>query len=165
MIRFAQVPDLVLGPLAGHPDADWHAAPRGKWSPAQIVQHLALGLEYSGRTFDARRHHAPMRRRPRTAREFAGYLSVIGLGWYPSGRKAPAAARPTERPDAAAVERQFRGSAEKLVALERELLPARRYDLFVKHPALGDLTLPEWLRFHVYHCTHHAKQIEERLRR
>src|SRR6266702_4497579 len=95
----ADLPQLVLGPLVGRPDADWHRAPPGKWSPLQIVQHLAIGIDGSARTF---------------------------------------------------------------AALERELLPARARDLFVKHPRLGDLTLPEWVRFHAAHCAHHAKQIRAR---
>jgi len=28
---FADLPQLVLGPLAGRPEADWHRAPPGKW--------------------------------------------------------------------------------------------------------------------------------------
>jgi len=45
----------------------------------------------------------------------------------------------------------------------RDLLPARRNDLFVKHPRLGDLTLEEWARFHDVHARHHARQIRARL--
>src|SRR2546426_813159 len=88
---FADVPQLVLGPLAGRPDADWHRAPPGKWSPAQIVQHLAIGIDGSGRTFESRRAHAPMRRRPRTVWERLGYLAILQLGWYPTGFQSPAA--------------------------------------------------------------------------
>jgi len=32
--QFAAIPDLVLGNLAGRPEADWHRAPPGKWTPA-----------------------------------------------------------------------------------------------------------------------------------
>jgi len=160
---FADLPQLVLGPLAGRPDADWHRAPPGKWSPAQIVQHLAIGIDGSARTFDSRRAHAPMRRRPRTVREWLGYLVILRVGWYPTGFQSPAAVRPAERPDRAAVERQFREGLARFLALERELLPARARDLFVKHPRLGDLTLSEWLCFHAAHCVHHAKQIRARL--
>ena len=71
----------------------------------------------------------------------------------------PECLTPAERPDPGAVERQLRDGVARFLALAHELLPARRDDLFVKHPAFGDLTLPEWLRFHVRHCAHHAKQI------
>ncbi len=159
----AAVSSLVLGPLTGRPDADWHKAPPGKWSPAQIVHHLALGLEYSQRTLASRRDHAPMRRRRRTPVELAAYLLVMRVGWLPSGFEAPRATRPAPQPDREAVTRQFREAVDGLLALERALLPARAADLFARHPALGDLTLPEWLRFHEWHCRHHAKQIRARL--
>jgi hypothetical protein len=28
---------------------------------------------------------------------------------------------------------------------------------------LGDLTLPEWMEFHLRHARHHAKQIRQRI--
>jgi len=127
------------------------------------VHHLAISLELSGRTFEARRGKPPMRRRRRTPRERLGYFLALQVGWMPSGRDAPAATQPAERPDPRGVERQLRDGVARFLSLERELLPARRHDLFVKNPALGDLTLPEWLRFHVRHCAHHAKQIRARL--
>ena len=46
---FAAIPDLVLRPLAGRPEADWHRAPPGKWTPAQIVHHLAISVDGSSR--------------------------------------------------------------------------------------------------------------------
>jgi hypothetical protein len=161
--RFAQIPDVVLGPLRGWAEPDWHRAPTGQWTPAQIVHHLAISLETSGRTFEARRAKPPMQRRRRTARELVGYILVLGLGRTLPGREAPAAVRPAERPEPRAVERQLREGVERFLGLGRTLLPDRRADLFVKNPALGDLTLPEWLRFHVWHCAHHARQIRARL--
>jgi hypothetical protein len=88
---------------------------------------------------------------------------VMYAGWAPPGVEAPPAVRPAERPDRSAVERQLRDGVERFLRLEGELLPARRNDLFVKHPALGDLTFPEWQRFHLWHCAHHATQIRARL--
>jgi hypothetical protein len=46
-----------------------------------------------------------------------------------------------------------------------ETWPERRQvEVFVKHPLLGDLNLPEWARFHYVHARHHARQIRSRLR-
>jgi hypothetical protein len=159
----ADVSSLVLGPLTGRPDADWYAAPPGKWCPAQIVHHLALGLEYSGRTFASRRDRPAMQRRPRSALELLAYHLVLSVHWLPPGLTAPPGARPAPRPERNDVERQFREGVDLLRAMAAELLPARATNLFVKHPRLGDLTLPEWLRFHAWHCAHHAKQIRARL--
>jgi hypothetical protein len=153
----------VLGPLAGRAVADWYKAPPGKWCAAQIVHHLAIGIDGSGRAFESRRERPPMHRRPRTMRERLAYLVMLRLGWMPSGFRSPPGARPAERPEPAAVQQQLRDGVARFLVLERELLPARASDLFVKHPRLGDLTLPEWLHFHVLHCAHHAKQIRARL--
>jgi hypothetical protein len=156
---FAAIPDVVLGPLTGRPEADWHRAPPGKWTAAQIVHHLAISVDGSGRIFEDRRAKPPMRRRPRPLRQRLGQFVYLDIGWIPSGRHAPAATEPAQRPDAGAVERQLRDGVARFLALARELLPTRRDDLFVRHPAFGDLTLSEWLRFHVRHCAHHAVQI------
>ena len=59
-LRFADVPKMVLAPLDGRPEADWYRAPAGKWTCAQIVEHLAISLEYSAVTFDKRRAHDSM---------------------------------------------------------------------------------------------------------
>src|SRR5256885_16024985 len=87
---FAAIPDLVLGPLAGRPEADWHRAPPGKWTPAQIVQHLAISVDGSSRVFQERRAKPPMRRRPRPLRQPLAHFVDLDIGWIPSRRRDPA---------------------------------------------------------------------------
>lgn len=163
MIAFADLPDLILRPLTGRPDADWFRSPPGMWSAAQIVHHLGVGIDQSGSAFATRIEKPPMRRRPRTWYERGANLLIMRAGWFPPGGKAPSQILPAERPERAAVEKQFTEGIQRFLDLKRRLLPARRYDLFVKHPVLGDLTLEEWMKFHVRHATHHARQIRQRL--
>jgi hypothetical protein len=61
------------------------------------------------------------------------------------------------------VRRELRAGHARFLELARTLLPRRAEDLLVKHPVLGDLTLEEWMRFHIVHCRHHAKQIRDRM--
>src|SRR3989449_9358065 len=129
---FAGIPDVVLGPLAGRPEADWHRAPPGKWTRAQIAHHLAISIDGSGRVFEQRRAKPPMRRRPRPVRQRLALFVYLDIGGIPSGRPAPAATAPGERPDAGAVERPLRGGVARFLALAHGLLPARPDDLFVK---------------------------------
>src|SRR2546423_8156227 len=89
MTPIAELPNLVLGPLRGRADSEWERGPAGKWTSAQIVEHLALGLTLSAETFLARRNHAPMSRRRRTPAEQVARFFIFGLRWFPPGRKAP----------------------------------------------------------------------------
>jgi hypothetical protein len=165
MKRFSDLPDIVLGPLKDRPDADWQQAPPGKWTPAQIVEHLALALEGCADGFEKRRARDPMFRRSPTGPQRIGKVLVMHLGWFPPFLTAPSMTAPAPRVDRGAAEAHFRRGVERLEDLARLLLPARARDLFVKHPSMGDLTLPEWLEFHVIHSRHHARQIRARLPR
>jgi DinB superfamily len=163
MSQLEELTALVLGPLERRPDADWQRAPTGKWTSAQIVEHLAIGIDGSAQKFEERRDRPPMTRRPRRLIERIASLSILGLGWYPQGFKAPEATVPAERITRAAAEAHFRKGIARWEVLARDLLSRRRVDLFVRHPRLGDLTMPEWIRFHVIHARHHASQIRERI--
>src|SRR2546422_6873308 len=111
---FAGIPDVVLGPLAGRPEADWHRAPPGKWTPAQIVHHLAISIDGSGRVFEERRAKPPMRRRPRPVRQRLAQVLYLHVGWIPSGRPPPAPTQPAARPDAGAGGRQPPGGGARV---------------------------------------------------
>ncbi len=161
--QLAELPALVLGPLRGRADSEWEHGPPGKWTPAQIVEHLALGLNLSAATFQARRNHAPMKRRLRTPAEQIARLFIFGLRWFPPGRKAPERTTPPAQIDRATAEAHFLAGVEAWDQVDRALLPERRADLFVKHPRMGDLNVEEWMRFHVIHARHHAKQIRDRV--
>jgi hypothetical protein len=163
MTRFADLADIVLRPFADRPDDAWYVAPPGKWNAAQIVEHLALGLEWSAAGFEERRARDPMLRRPRTIPERVARVLVMHLGWIPSGLEAPRRAIPTPHVERAVAEARFRRGVERNLELAQLLLPARARDLFVKHPRMGDLTLTEWMDFHVVHARHHARQMRERM--
>jgi hypothetical protein len=163
--RLAQLSSLVLDPFRERSDAEWERGPAGKWTPAQIVEHLALGLRLSGETFLARRSHAPMARRRRTPAERIATLLILGFRWFPPGRKAPSRTTPTEQVTRRAAEESFLAGLSVWAQIERELVPTRGHDLFVKHPRLGDLDIGEWIRFHLIHARHHARQIRQRIGR
>lgn len=165
MRPLGELPDLVLGPLRGRPDSAWeHGAP-GKWTPAQIVEHLALGLTMSAETLLKRRNHAPMTRRRRTPAEHVATFFIFGLRWFPPGRKAPERTTPAPVVSRTQAEGHFLAALELWDQIDRALLPERRNNLFAKHPRMGDLTVEEWMRFHRIHARHHARQIRDRIAR
>src|SRR2546430_17036220 len=83
MSRLDELQKLVPGPLNGRGDREGEQASAGKRTPAQIVEHLALGLELSAQTSVARRAHAPMARRRRTPAPTIATILVLGLDCLP----------------------------------------------------------------------------------
>jgi Protein of unknown function (DUF1569) len=148
---------------SGMSQADWHHAPSGKWSCAQILKHLLLSYTATtDGTQDAMRIGKPLGGRP-TLRDRISAFYVAGLGLLPPGRTAPEHTTPKDGTGLQSL-RQFN---DALVAMDATLTDAeKRFGSRVKlfdHPILGPLTAREWRRFHRTHARHHLKQIAERV--
>jgi len=154
---------IALEPLTDRPAADWQKAPAGKWTPAQIIEHLALSFDLSARGFE--QAPPPRPRRARTLLEQVAAFLVFRLGWIPPGVESPRRATPATRIEASKAEQHLRAALARWATLASGPPGDRRPAGFVRHPRLGDLDFDEWLRFHAWHCRHHAKQIRRRLGR
>lgn len=161
--QLAALEPMVLQPLHELKGEDWHRVVPGKWSIAQIVRHLAIGIDYSAATFEKRVDRTGMKRRATPGQTLLRHI-YLGVGRVRPGRGAPPGTTPEERPDPETTLAQFRMGVARLEAMLQAWPPHRQVEVFAKHPALGDLNLPEWVRFHFIHCRHHARQIQARLR-
>jgi hypothetical protein len=134
----------------------------GKWSVAEIVEHLdrayaatAKGLE---RCLASDR---PQASTPTLASRLRVAV-VIRAGHFPRGRLAPRAVLPTGTlglADAlASARRSLRALDMAAIGASGRFGRARVMD----HPVIGPLTVDQWRRFHWVHTRHHARQIEQR---
>ncbi len=160
--HLARLEPMVLSPIRGISQQEWHEAPRGRWSVAQIVHHLALSVDLVAKAFERRADRTDMRRRANPYQTLGRHL-MLGVGAIPRGLKAPDVARPDERPDPELIVAEFRIGVEQLTHFADSWPESRQVALFVRHPVVGDLNLPEWCRFHYLHCRHHARQLVGRL--
>lgn len=136
----------------------WH--PEGKWSSAEILEHLSLAyLRTTDRMETLLQGELPEVRR-RTFKEWLGGMIVLKLGRIPAGRKAPEGIVPRGMgPDAVKS-----AVAEKLCQMDQVI--DRCEERFggknnvLVHPILGPLSAPQWRRFHCVHTLHHMKQIQ-----
>ncbi len=134
-LTFASLDDVmpeVERLLAGHVTV-------GRWSLAQICQHLATGIRL---TLDA-----PLRPFEPTHETDLVRHRFLQQGKFPEGMEAPIPAlRPPSGLDAAT-------EAEAL----REVIGrfASAAGPFPAHPHLGRMTRDQWIRFHCLHCAHH----------
>ncbi len=148
----------------GWSGAQWDRALPGKWTTAQIFEHLLL--TYTGTTKGLRRvldngsFTAGTSTLPHRVRKFA----VTKLGYMPSGREAFSQIMPRAGLSADSMRRFY----DALVAMDSTLFDAeRRFGRrarLLDHPFLGPLNAQEWRLFHRTHTRHHLKQVVERVR-
>ena len=159
-----QALDDIDAATRGLTTADLERLPAGKWSPAQILEHLALGFgataKGAARCLAAGRPAAGVP----TLRHHVATALVVTVGYLPSGRSAPERTRPRGLSGGAAME----AVRANLVAMDDALARcAQRFGAraaLLDHPILGPLSVSQWQKFHRVHTRHHMKQIE-RLRR
>ncbi len=136
---------------------------QNRWSIQQIVEHLLLSYTSTEETIAARLAKGrPTRTKPGLMQHISQY-TVIRLGYFPHGRKAPALVTPP-------AETAVPLSGEELAHRVREQL-LRLHELSndaekvfgerrcASHHVLGPLSIAQWRRFHLIHGEHHARQI------
>lgn len=143
--------------------SDLEEAPSGKWSPAQILEHLFLTYQGTNRGIaKCLEQSAPLATRA-TLKDRMATLLVINFGYIPEGRKAPERATPRGMPP----EQVRQALAPELQKMSSGLDDCERKfgsrTKIMDHPFLGPLTANEWRKFHWVHGRHHARQIRERM--
>jgi Protein of unknown function (DUF1569) len=139
-------------------ELSWH--PVGKWSTAEILEHLSLTYSGTRAGCDRCLKEGKCLARSPSLRDRLATLVVVSCGHLPEGRQSPAAARPKGMP----AESVLAEIDQKIVAMDERLrMCEERFGGRVKlmdHPILGPLTVQQWRKFHWVHARHHMKQIE-----
>jgi len=133
--------------------------PPGKWSIAEIVEHLYL--TYTGTTKGFERVLAadkPPATTP-TLKQRMQALAVIEFGYFPTGREAPPQARPRGLPVEKVISEMNRKIAEMDEIMTRCDAKFGSGTRVLNHPFLGPFTTRQWRKFHLVHGLHHVKQI------
>jgi hypothetical protein len=138
------------------------ARPAGKWTIAEIFEHLALA--FSGTAAGARRAVTSGRRTSRSPdlrSRFRAFV-VIDCGYFPTGVDAPKMVVPAGVEPPTALPMALGNLREMDAALaEAETRFGARVRL-IDHPILGPLSVRQWRRFHWVHTRHHVKQVNGR---
>ncbi len=143
-------------------DLDWH--PQGKWSVAEILEHLSLTYSGTKIVFDRCLQAGKPSATRATAKERLRAFVVTRGGYMAGGFQAPKGAIPRGlRPEAV-----VSAIANNLSAMEESIRQCEKHFgrnvKLVNHPILGPLTAAEWRKFHCVHGRHHLRQIR-RLRK
>ena len=137
--------------------------PAGKWTPAQVLEHLYL--TYRGTNAGLAKcleKGAPLGRAC-TFKDRVRAFAVINLSYFPSGRKSPERAEPKgmlAKDVSSAILPEIEKMEAGFTECERKFGSRAK---ILDHPALGPLNVAQWQKFHLAHGRHHARQIRERL--
>jgi hypothetical protein len=148
--------------LAGLDDGRAAIRVDGRWSIAEIVEHL--DRTYSGTTKGLERCLEAGATRV-TAKHLHGRwrrFVVVTLGWFPKGIPAPRHVLPSGEAPLSTVmvrARQHLGELDATLVRATERFGAVAV---LDHPLLGPFTIADWARFHRVHTRHHCAQIGER---
>lgn len=134
----------------------WHR--EGKWSTAEILEHLSLAFTSTSKAMERVLQQGRCERKRPSAKQWLATLLVVKMGYFPSGRPAPEWTRPRglEAKDALATIRAAMIEMDKRIAEAENKLGT---GIVAIHPIIGPLTARQWRKFHWVHTRHHMTQV------
>jgi hypothetical protein len=133
-----------------------------RWSVTEIVEHLTRAYSGTAKGFERCVEKGASLASTPTFAQSVRQFAVITLGYFPQGREAPKHIIPTGTLDLPSVLDAVRRDLARLDDAAGRARQALGTGKMLDHPILGPLTIEQWLKFHVVHSRHHAKQIRER---
>lgn len=149
--------------LAGTTPAQLTKSPEGKWSPAQVVEHLWLTYKNTNKGLTKCLESGTPLATTGTFKHRVKAFVVVNLKYLPNGNKAPERALPQGIPCDEVMRSIYPELAEmdaRFAECEKKFGPGTK---ILDHPILGPLSAPQWRVFHLLHGQLHARQIRERL--
>ncbi len=155
---------LIEESTAGLSESELSGSRDGKWSPAQVLEHLAKAFGGSAKAFELQLQSGELQPlRTLTLKDRIGIFVICNLGYFPEGRKAPPMTVPSENPQALVALQRIKENLERTgKALDETEKKWGSHVRIFTHPVLGPLTVPQWRKFHYVHTRHHMKQVVER---
>jgi hypothetical protein len=146
--------------IAGMSADELSRHPPGKWSAAEVLEHLYLTYTGTVKGFERVTKAGKPLVTAATGSQRWRALIVVGLGYFPEGRKSPAVAQPRGLPPEQVLSGIIPaiGRMDEVISRCEAVVGARRKVL--DHPMLGPLTATQWRKFHLVHGLHHVKQIQ-----
>ncbi len=149
--------------LADLRPADAEASADGKWSIANIVEHLDLTYTTNIQGLERRLQKGAPAPRQVTLKQQLTRAVITRLGYFPTGIAAPQAVTPHGRRFtelSAVIEPHLLLLDQRLKDVARAFGPRTPV---LNHPIMGPFSVADWRRFHWVHTRHHLRQIDDRL--
>jgi hypothetical protein len=153
---------IILDATKGSGDESRVRRDPQRWSVAEIVEHLTRSYSGTAKGFERCLEKGAPLATPVSFKQRVQQFALIELGYFPGGRQAPKHIIPTGELDMGALLDAVR---RDLARLDQSAMKARDTlgtGRMLDHPIIGALSVDQWLKFHVVHSRHHARQIAQR---
>jgi hypothetical protein len=153
---------LIADAVAGLDDERAAVRVEGRWSIAEIVEHL--DRTYSGTTKGLERclDAGATRVTGQSLRTRARRFVVVTVGYFPTGVDAPRHVLPSGAVTLSEVVERAGAHLQEMEGMLARAAERFGNGLVMDHPILGPFTAAHWARFHAVHTRHHCRQIVER---
>jgi len=153
---------LIESAAAGLDDGQAALRVDGRWSVAEIVEHLDRTYTGTVKGLERCLEAGAPRVTSSTLKGRAQRFWVVTLGRFPTGIPAPRHVIPSGEMRLSEIVAR---TSTHLAAMDDALARAgARFGQrsVMDHPILGPFTVSHWARFHFVHTRHHCRQIAER---
>jgi hypothetical protein len=151
--------ETLASSVRGMSQEDLARHAEGKWSVAEILEHLYLSYTGTTKGFQRCLEAGKPLATFSTLKQRVMILYVLNCERLPSGRKAPKNTQPRGLP----MDKIVTEVGQQIVAMDEAIAKCEeRYGnrtKLVDHPILGPFTADQWRKFHWIHGRHHVKQI------
>lgn len=153
---------IIESAIAGLDDVQGAVRVDGRWSIAEIVEHL--DRTYTGTSKGLARclETGATRATAPTARTRLRRFAIVTIGWFPTGIEAPRHVVPSGAILLSAVTARARQHLAEMDEIFVQVRERFGRQAVLDHPLLGPFTIADWARFHFVHTRHHCAQIRER---
>lgn len=160
-IRLEQLRAQLESAVAGRSGDQLRRHLPGKWSAAEVLEHLYLTYTITARGLEGVMASGRPDVTKASLKQRVVTFVVLGLGHLPTGRKSPAVAMPKGL-SGEHLRSEIGGTLVAMDALiarvEARFGPRKKV---LNHPVLGPLSTKQWRTLHVVHGRHHHKQLLE----
>ena len=158
---------ILISVTQGMTPQEWTRHPEGKWSAAEVLEHLSLS--YSGTVWSMEKvmEAGKPTATPRSFKQRLAIWWITDLGRFPEGRQAPKFVVPKGAFNGALGSEILSTTLDNLFKMDSAIAECERKfgpGCLSDHPLLGALSGTQWRKLHSLHARHHAVHIE-RLRR
>jgi hypothetical protein len=151
--------ETVASAVQGMSQEDLARHAEGKWSVAEILEHLYLSYTGTTKGFQRCLEAGKPLATSSSLKQRVAVFYVLNCESLPSGRKAPKNTQPRGLP----LDKIVADVGQQIVAMDEAITKSEEHygkrTKLVDHPILGPLTARQWCKFHWIHGWHHVKQI------